>query len=143
MSVEASKQGVKPVIESETAMRFIVMVKATKDSEAGVLPTKEMLAEMGKFNDELVKAGVMLAGEGLQASSKGARIAYAGNKRTVTDGPFTEAKEVIGGYAIYDVASKKEAIEWTRKFLEAHVGLWDQELEVEVRQMMDDPSAGC
>jgi len=85
----------------------------------------------------------MVGMAGLLPTALGARARLANGRITFTDGPFTEAKEVIGGYAIYDVGSKKEAIEWTRKFLEAHIGLWDQELEVEVRQMMDDPSAGC
>src|SRR5216110_4057032 len=93
-------------IESEPAMRFIVMVKANKDSEAGILPTQEMLAEMGKFNDELVKAGVMLAGEGLQASSKGKRVRFAGGKKTVIDGPFTETKELVAGFWLWQVKSK-------------------------------------
>src|SRR5712692_690623 len=136
MSVEASKEGVKPVIESETAMRFIVMVKATKDSEAGVLPTKEMLAEMGKFNDELVKAGVMLAGEGLQASSKGARIAYAGNKRTVRDGPFTETKELVAGFWIWQTKNKAEALEWAKR-------IPFQEGEVEIRQVFESEDFGA
>src|SRR5207237_10784384 len=92
---DVKKDASKLQLESETAMRFIVMVKATKDSEAGVLPTEEQLREMGKFNDELAKAGVMLAGEGLRASSQGARITYSGSKRTVRDGPFAEPKEMV------------------------------------------------
>src|SRR5215212_4962178 len=96
-------------------MRFMVMVKATKDSEAGILPTREMLAEMGKFNEELVKAGVMLAGEGLQASSKGARVRFSGKKRTVIDGPFAETKELVAGYWLWQVRSKEEAIEWLKR----------------------------
>ncbi len=116
-------------------MRFIVMVKANKDSEAGVLPTKEGLAEMGKFNDELVKAGVMLAGEGLQASSKGARIAYAGNKRTVRDGPFTESKELVAGFWIWQVKNKAEAIEWAKR-------IPFQEGEVEIRQVFEEEDFG-
>jgi hypothetical protein len=116
-------------------MRFIVMVKANKDSEAGVLPTKEGLAEMGRFNDELVKAGVMLAGEGLQASSKGARIAYAGNKRTVRDGPFTESKELVAGFWIWQVKNKAEAIEWAKR-------IPFQEGEVEIRQVFEEEDFG-
>ena len=116
-------------------MRFIVMVKANKDSESGVLPTKEMLAEMGKFNDELVKAGVMLAGEGLQASSKGARIAYAGNKRTVRDGPFTESKELVAGFWIWQVKNKAEAVEWAKR-------IPFQEGEVEIRQVFEEEDFG-
>lgn len=96
-------------------MRFMVMVKANKDSEAGVLPSQEMLESMGKFNEELVKAGVMLAGEGLQASSKGARISFRQGKPTVTDGPFTEAKELIAGFWMIQVKSKQEAIEWMKR----------------------------
>src|SRR5947208_43933 len=97
------------------AMRFVVLVKANKDSEAGILPTQALLAEMGKFNDELVKAGVMLAGEGLQASSNGARITYAGNKRTVRDGPFTETKELVAGFWIWQTKNKAEALEWAKR----------------------------
>src|SRR5919107_5740951 len=96
-------------------MRFMVIVKADKNSEAGVLPTREMLAEMGKYNEELAKAGVMLAGEGLQASSKGARVRFDGNKRTVTDGPFAETKELIAGFWLWQVRSREEAIEWLKR----------------------------
>ena len=96
-------------------MRFMVMVKADKDSEAGVLPSEQLLAEMGKFNEELVKAGVMLAGEGLQPSSKGARVRFSGDKRTVIDGPFAETKELIAGFWIWQVKSKEEAIEWVKR----------------------------
>ena len=96
-------------------MRFMVIVKANKDTEAGVLPTREELAEMGKFNEELAKAGVMLAGEGLHASSKGARVRFDGNKRTVTDGPFAETKELIAGFWLWQVRSKEEAIEWLKR----------------------------
>ena len=91
---------------SETAMRYLVMVKGNKEYEAGAMPSEQELAEMGKFNDELVKAGVMLAGEGLQPSSKGARISYSGGKRTVRDGPFTEAKELVAGFWIWQVKSR-------------------------------------
>jgi hypothetical protein len=96
-------------------MRFMVMVKANKDTEEGVMPSQEMLESMGKFNEELVKAGVMLAGEGLQASSKGARISFKQGKPTVTDGPFTEAKELIAGFWMIQVRSKQEAIEWMKR----------------------------
>ena len=92
-------------------MRFMVIVKATKDSEAGVLPDEKLLAAMGKYNEELVKAGVMLAGEGLQPSSKGARVKFSGTKRTVIDGPFAETKELIAGYWLWQVKSKEEAID--------------------------------
>jgi len=96
-------------------MRFMVMVKANKDSEAGVMPSKEMLESMGKFNEQMVKAGVMLAGEGLQPSSKGARIRFHQGKPTVSDGPFAEAKELIAGFWIIQVKSKQEAIEWMKR----------------------------
>ena len=111
-------------------MRFMVLVKANKDSEAGVLPDPKILAEMGKFNEELVKAGVMLAGEGLHASSKGARVKFDGKKRTVIDGPFTETKELIAGYWLWQVKSKEEAIEWLKR------APFDQ-TEVEIRQVFE------
>src|SRR6202162_121790 len=111
-------------------MRFMVMVKATKDSEAGVLPDEKILAEMGKFNEELVKAGVMLAGEGLQASSKGARVRFSGGKKTVIDGPFAEAKELIAGFWLWQVRSKEEAIEWLKRAP-------FQDEEVEIRQVFE------
>src|SRR6266849_4179334 len=112
-------------------MRFMMIVKASKDSEAGVLPRKEMLAAMGKYNEELAKAGVMLAGEGLQASSKGARITFSGSKRTVTDGPFTETKELVAGFWLIQVKSKEEAIEWAKRvpFKEGEV--------LEIRQVFE------
>jgi hypothetical protein len=122
--------------ESETAMRFIVMVKASKDSEAGILPSTEQFAEMGKFNDELVKAGIMLAGEGLQDSSKGVRISYDGKKRTVRDGPFTETKELVAGFWIWQVKSKQEALEWAKR-------IPFQEGEVELRQIMEWEDLGA
>ena len=111
-------------------MRFMVLVKATKDSEAGKLPTKEEFAEMGKFNEEMIKAGVMLTGDGLQASSKGARIDYAGGKSVVTDGPFTETKELIAGFWLIQVKSKEEAVEWLKRapFREG---------QVEIRQVFE------
>src|SRR5882672_8635061 len=96
-------------------MRVMVVVKANKDSEAGVLPSQEILAAMGKYNEELVKAGVMLAGEGLQASSKGKRVRFSGGKTTVTDGPFTETKELIAGFWLWQVRSMDEAIEWLKR----------------------------
>ena len=96
-------------------MRFMVMIKADKNTEAGVLPDEKILTEMGKFNEELVKAGVMLAGEGLQPSSKGARIKFSGDKRTVVDGPFTESKELIAGFWLWQVKSREEAIEWAKR----------------------------
>src|SRR3979411_2416268 len=96
-------------------MRFMVLVKANKDSEAGVLPDEKILTAMGKFNEELVKAGVMLAGEGLQPSSKGARVRFSGKDRTVIDGPFAETKELVAGFWLWRVKSLKEAIEWVKK----------------------------
>jgi hypothetical protein len=106
-------------------MRFMMIVKANEKTEAGVLPTEQELASMGKYNEELVKAGVMLAGDGLQPTSRGARVYYSGSKRTVTDGPFTEAKELIAGYWIIQVKSKEEAVEWAKRvpFEEGHVEL--------------------
>ena len=118
-------------------MRFMVIVKASKESEAGVLPSKEILAEMGKFNEELVKAGVMLAGEGLQASSKGARVRFEGKKRTVIDGPFAESKELIAGFWLWQVKSKEEAIEWLKR------APFDGGTEVEVRQVFEAADFGA
>lgn len=118
-------------------MRFIVMVKANKDSEAGVLPNEKQLAEMGNFNDELVKAGVMLAGEGLHASSKGARVTFSGKQRTVRDGPFTESKELIAGFWIWQVRSKAEALEWAKR-----IPFQDGE-EVEIRQVFEAEDFGA
>jgi hypothetical protein len=116
-------------------MRFMILVKATKDSEAGVLPDERMLAEMGKFNEELAKAGAMLAGEGLQPSSKGARIRYAGTKRTVIDGPFTETKELVAGFWLIQAKSKDEAIAWLKRAP-------FQEGEVEIRQVFEADDFG-
>src|SRR5215467_1542287 len=101
--------------QEKTKMRFMVIVKASKNSEAGVLPTPELLADMSKFNDELIKAGVMLAGEGLQASSKGARVRFSGQKRTVIDGPFAETKELVAGFWLWKCASLQEAIECIKR----------------------------
>src|SRR3954470_23138723 len=116
-------------------MRFMVLVKADKNSEAGVLPSRELLAEMGKFNEELVKAGVMLAGEGLQASSKGARVKFSGKKRTVIDGPFSETKELVAGFWLWQVRSKDEAIEWLKRAP-------FEEGEVEIRQVFEAEDFG-
>ena len=117
-------------------MRFMVIVKADKNSEAGVLPSKELLTEMGKFNEELAKAGVMLAGEGLQPSSKGSRVRFSGNKRTVVDGPFSETKELIAGFWLWQVKSKEDAIEWLKRapFREG---------EVELRQVFEAEDFGA
>ena len=112
-------------------MRFMVLVKADKNSEAGVLPSKELLATMGQFNEEMAKAGVLLAGEGLQASSKGARISFSGQKRFVTDGPFAETKELIAGFWMIQVKSKDEAIEWMKR-----VPFADGEV-IELRQVFE------
>ena len=120
-------------------MRFMVIVKATKASEAGILPTQKLLAEMGKFNQELVKAGVMLAGEGLQASSKGKRVRFSGDKRTVIDGPFTETKELIAGFWLWQVRSMEEAIEWVKRCPNPHEG----ESEIEIRQVFEAEDFGA
>jgi len=119
-------------------MRFMVMVKANKDTEAGVLPSTEMLAAMGKYNEELVKAGVMLAGEGLQPSSKGARVRFSGSKRTVIDGPFAETKELIAGFWIWQCKSKAEAIEWLKRCPNPT----GDESEVELRQVFEAEDFG-
>ena len=116
-------------------MRFMVVVKANKDSEAGVLPDEKILAEMGKYNEELAKAGVLLAGEGLHPSSKGARVKFSGGKRTVIDGPFTEAKELIAGFWLWQVKSKEEAIEWIKRSPFA-------DGEVEIRQVFEAEDFG-
>jgi hypothetical protein len=121
-------------------MRFMVMVKATKDSEAGVLPDEKLLADMGKFNEELAKAGVMLAGEGLQPSSKGARVRFSGTKRTVMDGPFTETKELIAGYWMWQVKSLNEAIEWVKRCPNPFPG---GESEIEIRQVFEADDFGA
>jgi len=117
-------------------MRFMVIVKANKDSEAGVLPDQRILTEMGKFNEELVKAGVMLAGEGLHASSKGARVRFDGAKRTVIDGPFAETKELVAGFWLWQVKSKAEAIEWLKR------APFDGGTEVEIRQVFETEDFG-
>ena len=116
-------------------MRFMVIVKATEDSEAGVMPSEEILTETGKFNEELAKAGVLLAGEGLQPSSKGARVKFSGNQRTVTDGPFAETKELIAGFWLWQVKSLDEAIEWIKRapFMDG---------EIEIRQVFESDDFG-
>ena len=119
-------------------MRFMVIVKANKESEAGVMPSQKLLAEMGKFNEELVKAGVLLAGEGLQASSKGKRVRFSGAKRTVIDGPFTESKELIAGFWLWQVRSMEEAIEWVKRCPNPHEG----ESEIEIRQAFEAEDFG-
>jgi hypothetical protein len=117
-------------------MRFAVLVKATKQSEAGVLPSREMLTKMGQFNEELVKAGVMLAGEGLQASSKGARVKFNAGKPTVTDGPFAETKELVAGFWIWKCKSRQEALDWLER------APFDNE-EIEVRQIFEPDDFGA
>ena len=120
-------------------MRVMVIVKASKDSEAGKLPDEKLLTEMGKFNEELVKAGVMLAGEGLQASSKGARVTFSGNKRTVVDGPFAETKELIAGFWLWQVRSMEEVIEWVKRCPNPHEG----ESEIEIRRVFEASDFGA
>jgi hypothetical protein len=119
-------------------MRFMVMVKATKESEAGLMPSTEMLAEMGKYNEELVNAGIMLAGEGLHPSSKGARVKFKGKERTVVDGPFTETKELVAGFWILQCRSKEEAIEWVKRCPNPMPG----ESEIEIRQVFEAEDFG-
>src|SRR6476661_3114491 len=120
-------------------MRFMILIKATKDSEAGVLPDEKLLADMGRFNEELVKAGVMLDGEGLHPSSKGARVKFSGTKRTVIDGPFAETKELIAGYWLWQVKSKAEAIEWVKRCPNPFT---ETESEVEIRQVFEAEDFG-
>ena len=120
-------------------MRFMVMVKATKDSEAGEMPSEEMLSAMAKYNEELVKAGIMLAGEGLHPSSKGVRVRFNGDKRTVIDGPFAETKELIAGFWLWQVRSREEAIEWLKRCPNPGLG----ESEVEIRQIFEAEDFGA
>ena len=120
-------------------MRFMVMVRADKSSEAGVLPSEKLLTDMGKYNEELVKAGVLLAAEGLQPSSKGARVRFSGTKRTVIDGPFTETKELIAGFWLIEVKSKQEAIEWVKRCPNPLEG----ESEIEIRQVFEASDFGA
>lgn len=116
-------------------MRVMVMVKATKESEAGVMPDERLLTEMGRFNDQLVKAGVMLAGEGLHPTSKGKRVRFSGAKRTVIDGPFAETKELVAGYTLIQTRTRDEALEWSRRF--PHPGLDGGVAEIEVRPLFE------
>ena len=118
-------------------MRCMVVVKANKESEAGIMPSQKLLSEMGKFNEELVKAGVLLAGEGLQPSSKGKRVKFSGANRTVIDGPFTETKELIAGFWLWQVRSMDEAIEWLRK------APFDGGTEIEIRQVFETEDFGA
>ena len=120
-------------------MRFMVIVKATPESEAGVMPSQEMLAAMGKFNEELVDAGVMLAGEGIQASSKGARVKFSGKNRTVVDGPFAETKDLIAGFWIWQVKDLAEAIEWVKRCPNP----MNEDSEIEIRQIFEAEDFGA
>jgi len=121
-------------------MRFMILIKANKNSEAGAMPSQELLAEMGKFNEELVKAGVMLAGEGLHPSSKGARVRFSGDKRIVTDGPFAETKELIAGFWIWQCKSKQEAIDWVKRCPNP---MPNTEAEIEIRQVFEAADFGA
>jgi hypothetical protein len=120
-------------------MRFMVIVRATQDSEAGVMPSEKLLAEMGKFNEELAQAGVMLAGEGLHPSSKGKRVRFSGKKRTVTDGPFVETKELLAGFWLWQCKSMEEAVEWVRRCPNPFEG----ESEIEIRQVFEAEDFGA
>jgi hypothetical protein len=120
-------------------MRFMIMVKATKDSEAGIMPSEKLLADMGKFNEELANAGVLLAGEGLHPTSKGARVKFSGNTRTVVDGPFTETQELIAGFWLWKVKSKEEAIAWVKRCPNPHTG----DSEIEIRQVFEAEDFGA
>lgn len=120
-------------------MRFMVIVKASPESEAGKMPSEKLLTEMGKFNEELVKAGVMLAGEGLHPSSKGVRIQFSGDKRTVVDGPFAETKELIAGFWLIEVKSKQEAIEWIKRCPNP----MESDSEIEIRQVFEAEDFGA
>ena len=121
-------------------MRFMIIVKASPDSEAGVMPSEELLTAMGNYNEELVKAGIMLAGEGLHPSSKGARVRFSGDKRSVIDGPFIETKELIAGYWLWQVKSKEEAIEWVKRCPNPMLGT---EAEIEIRQVFEAEDFGA
>ena len=120
-------------------MRVLVLVKASKESEAGVMPSTELLAAMGKFNDELVKAGVMLAGEGLHPTSRAKRIRFSGNQRSVIDGPFTETKELVAGYWLWQVKSMDEAVQWLKRCPNPHGG----ESEIEIRPLFEAADFGA
>jgi hypothetical protein len=120
-------------------VRFMIIVKATKESEAGVMPSEKLLADMGKFNEELANAGVLLAGEGLHPTSKGARVRFSGTKRTVIEGPFPESKDLIAGFWLWQVNSKEEAIEWVKRCPNPHEG----ECEIEIRQVFEAEDFGA
>ena len=120
-------------------MRVMVIVKATEDSENGVMPSQQLLTDMGNFNEELVKAGIMLAGEGLKPSSQGKRVLFSGTNRTVTDGPFAETKELIAGFWLWQVKSMEEAIEWVKRCPNPHMG----ESEIEIRRVFEAEDFGA
>ncbi|MGH6811799.1 MAG: YciI family protein [Methylocella sp.] len=120
-------------------MKFMVLVKATKDSEAGVMPSEQLLSAMGKFNEQLAKAGVLLAGEGLHPTSKGARVKFSGDKRSVIDGPFAETNDLVAGFWLWQVKSKEEAIEWVKRCPNPH----DGECEIEIRQVFEAEDFGA
>jgi hypothetical protein len=140
VSVDLGPGGPGDDQDEEVAMRVMVQVRATKDSEAGVLPDEKLLADMGKFNEELARAGVLLAGEGLQPSSKGARVRFSGGKKTVIDGPFAETKELIAGFWLWQVRSLDEAIEWVKRCPDPFPG---QESEIEIRQVFEADDFGA
>lgn len=120
-------------------MRFMIIVKASKDSEAGLMPSEQLLAEMGRYNEELAKAGILLAGEGLHPSAKGARVRFSGKQRTVIDGPFAETKELIAGFWLWQVNAKEEAIEWVKRCPNPHA----EDTEVEIRQVFEAEDFGA
>lgn len=121
-------------------MRFMILVKASADSEAGIMPSEELLTAMGNFNEELTKAGILVAADGLHPSSKGARVRFSGDKRTVTDGPFIETKELVAGYWIWDVKSKEEAIEWVKRCPNPMPGI---DSDIEIRQIFSAEDFGA
>jgi hypothetical protein len=125
--------------QGDATMRFMIIVKATKNSEAGVFPSTELLTEMGKFNEELLKTGVMLTGEGLHPTSKGARVRFSGSERTVIDGPFRETDDLIAGFWLWQVKSKQEAIEWVKRCPNPHT----EECEIEIRQIFEPEDFGA
>src|SRR6476660_620635 len=127
-------------LTEESAMRFMILVKADKNTEAGVMPSETLLKDMMKYNEELTKAGVLLAGEGLQPSSKGARVRFSGAKRTVTDGPFAETKELIAGFWLWQCKSKEEAIEWVKRCPDPMPG---EDSEIEIRQLFEAEDFGA
>jgi len=120
-------------------MRFMIIVKATTISEAGAMPSERLLAEMGRYNEELVKAGILLAGEGLHPSAKGARVRFSGAKRTVIDGPFPETNDLVAGFWLWQVKSKEEAVEWVKRCPNPH----DEETEIEIRQVFEADDFGA